>query len=72
MVMTKKGGQTLKKTLLEKHGSEEALREYFRQIGRKGGAASTTGGFAAATPEQVREWGAKGGKISRRNKNVKE
>lgn len=39
--------------------------DFFKKIGAKGGLKSRGGGFAAATPEQVREWGRKGGKISR-------
>lgn len=40
--------------------------DFYRKIGRKGGAKGTTGGFAA-NPELARIAGAKGGKISRRN-----
>ena len=58
------------KTMVEKHGSEEAARAWFRSIGSKGGKASTTGGFAA-NPELARIAGSKGGKISRRNKEIK-
>lgn len=40
--------------------------DFFKKIGAIGGKRGTTGGFAAATPEQRREWGRKGGKASKR------
>jgi hypothetical protein len=42
---------------------------FYRDIGRKGGANGHTGGFAA-NPELARIAGAKGGRISRRRKKV--
>lgn len=39
---------------------------FYADIGRIGGKNGTTGGFAAATQEQVREWGSIGGRKSRR------
>ena len=44
---TKKGGQKVKLKLLEKLGSEEALHNWYVELGRKGGKAGNTGGFAA-------------------------
>lgn len=57
------------KTMVEKHGSEEAARAWFRSIGSKGGKAPSDKpkGFAA-NPELARIAGAIGGKISQRNK----
>lgn len=34
-------------TMIKKHGSREALREWQQSIGAKGGHNGTTGGFAA-------------------------
>ena len=55
------------KTMIQKHGSEEAAREWFRKIGAKGGRTSRGGGFAA-NPELARIAGRKGGLKSRRGK----
>ena len=33
------------KTMVKKHGSEEAARAWFRGIGAQGGAVGRTGGF---------------------------
>lgn len=43
---------------------------FYRDIGRKGGKAPSDKprGFATMTPERLKEVSAKGGKISRRNK----
>jgi uncharacterized protein len=68
MANTKAGGKTVRETMIKKYGSEEAYKEHMRSIGSKGGKLGVNGGFAAATPEQVRKWGAKGGRISRRRK----
>ena len=54
-------------TMVAKHGSREAVREWQQAIGAKGGRNGNTGGFAA-NPELARIAGAKGGKISRRGK----
>lgn len=55
-----KGAQTL----AEQFVSDEAYRQYRKDIGRKGGGAKYTGkrGFAAMTKEQRQEAGRKGGK----------
>lgn len=55
------------KTMVEKHGSEEAARNWFRSIGAIGGRNGNTGGFAANRELAVIA-GRKGGKISRRGK----
>lgn len=67
--MSGKPNDKMFKTMVKKHGSEEAAREWFRTIGTKGGKASNTGGFAA-NPELARIAGALGGKKSRRNKKA--
>lgn len=62
---TPEGGQTLRQTMIEKHGSEEAWRQHMAGLGRKGGANGHTGGFHN-NPELARIAGAKGGRIGRR------
>lgn len=52
-------------TMIAKHGSREAVREYMQEMGALGGRNGHTGGFAA-NPELARIAGAKGGRISRR------
>lgn len=62
-------------TMLARLGSEEAIREHYRIIGRKGGLKGHTGGFASEEvgadgltgPERARIAGKKGGSISRRS-----
>ena len=65
---TKAGGLKARKTNLEKYG-----KDFYREIGRKGGRNGHTGGFAA-NPELAKLAGAKGGRISRRGpaKRIKE
>ena len=61
-------------TMLERLGSEEAIREHYRTIGRKGGQRSCNGGFASdkvgkdglTGRERSRIAGYRGGRISRR------
>ena len=66
MAGNKKSGESLRKTMIEKYGSEEAWKAVMRENGRKGGSVSTpTGGFAA-DKERARWAGAKAGKYSRR------
>ena len=65
MVMTKKGGQKVRKTIEEKYG-----RDFWKRIGSKGGKATGMKGFAL-NPELAREAGRKGGKISKRGKAKK-
>lgn len=61
---TQIGGKAAAETNKKKYGDD-----FYKKIGAKGGLKSRGGGFAAATPEQVREWGRKGGKISRPSTN---
>lgn len=65
---TKIGGIKARNTNLEKYGDD-----FYKNIGRKGGQAGHTGGFAA-NPALAKLAGAKGGKISRRGgqKNIEE
>lgn len=62
---TKSGGSKLRQTMIAKHGSEEAWREWMRQNAAKGGRNGTTGGFAA-NRELASIAGRKGGRISRK------
>lgn len=57
---TRRGGIKAAKTNYERHG-----KDFYRNIGAKGGRNGHTGGFAA-NPELARTAGAKGGRISRR------
>lgn len=68
MVQTKEGGKTLRRTMIRKHGSEEAWKDYLRVIGGKGGSKRGDKGFALMDKDKVRAAGALGGKISRRGK----
>ena len=65
MAGTKEGGLKACKTNYEKHG-----KDFYRNIGRKGGKNGHTGGFAA-NPELARIAGAKGGRNSKRGKAKK-
>lgn len=67
MVGTKAGGVKAAKTNYERHG-----KDFYRNIGAKGGRNGHTGGFAAMDSERVRECGRKGGLISRRGKAKRE
>lgn len=60
---TKIGGLKAAATNRKLHG-----KNFYKEIGAKGGRAGHTGGFASMTPEQVRACGAKGGRISKRGK----
>lgn len=61
-------------TMLARLGSEEAIREHYRIIGRKGGLKGHTGGFASEEvgadgltgPERAKIAGARGGRKSKR------
>jgi general stress protein YciG len=61
---TKSGGLKTKQTNIKNNP------DFYIQIGQKGGRAEYKGkkGFAAATKEQLSEWGRKGGLASRRAK----
>lgn len=60
MAGTKAGGLKAAATNKSKYG-----KEFYARIGRKGGQAGHTGGFAA-NPALARIAGAKGGRISKR------
>ena len=60
MVMTKAGGKKVSKTIREKYG-----KDYWREIGAKGGRATGQKGFAL-NPALASEAGRKGGKASTR------
>lgn len=62
---TKAGGLKAAATNREKYG-----KEFYSQIGRKGGQNGHTGGFAA-NPALARIAGAKGGRVSRRGPSKK-
>lgn len=62
---TRAGGLRACITNREKHGED-----FYERIGRKGGKAGHTGGFAS-NPELARIAGAKGGRISKRGKAKK-
>jgi len=66
MAGTKTGGLKAAEKNRKRHGED-----FYKRIGRKGGLTGQTGGFAA-NPELARIAGAKGGRISRRNKSKKE
>lgn len=65
MAGTKVGGQKAAATNKGKYG-----RDFYAEIGRKGGRNGHTGGFAA-NPELAKLAGAKGGRISKRGKAKK-
>ena len=60
---TKEGGKLAAETNRERYGAN-----YYAELGRAGGRACGPKGFAT-NPELARIAGAKGGTISRRNKN---
>lgn len=60
MAGTKAGGQKAAATNKSKYG-----KDFYAEIGRKGGRNGHTGGFAA-NPELAKIAGAKGGRISKR------
>lgn len=63
---TRKGGLKAAATNKRLHGED-----FYARIGQKGGRNGHTGGFAymaMVNPEQVKEWGRKGGKKSKRGK----
>lgn len=60
MAGTKTGGRKAAATNIKKYG-----RDFYQEIGRKGGRNGHTGGFAS-NPELAKIAGRKGGRISRR------
>lgn len=72
---TPEGGHTLKRTMIEKFGSEQAWKEHMRTIASKGGKRGFTGGYWHAKYVQgdvnfIRECGSKGGRKSKRRAHV--
>lgn len=67
MAGTKAGGKAAAATNKSKYGDD-----FYKRIGSKGGKKGRTGGFAAgeAGRERARIYGAIGGRISRRGKQV--
>lgn len=63
---TKEGGKKTAKTNYDRYG-----KDFYSKIGKKGGSAEYKGlrGFAA-NKELAKQAGSKGGKISKRGKNV--
>lgn len=70
--MAGKPNDKMFKTMVEKHGGEDAARAWFRSIGSKGGKAPSDKpkGFAA-NPDLAARVGAIGGRISKRQKKEK-
>jgi len=74
--MSGKPNDKVFKTMVKKHGSEEAARAWYRELGAKGGRNGHTGGFYTReecncstfrfTHTKPMCAGAKGGAISRR------
>jgi hypothetical protein len=64
MAGTKKGGAAAAQTNRKKYGAD-----FYARIGAMGGKKGTTGGFYA-NRDLARVAGAKGGRISRRNKKT--
>ena len=62
MAGTKAGGQKAAATNKAKYG-----KDFYAEIGRKGGRNGHTGGFAA-NPALAKIAGAKGGRVSKRGK----
>ena len=60
MAGTIEGGRKARDTNYLRHG-----REFYQEIGRRGGKNGHTGGFAA-NPELAKIAGAKGGRLSKR------
>lgn len=63
-----KGGETLRKTMIAKHGSIEAWKAHMREIAARGGQKTGVEKGFAANRELARIAGTKGGSISRRRK----
>lgn len=76
MAQTKEGALKARISLIERYGSEEALRQHYSEIGGIGGARSKSGGFASTAigddgltgPQRASRAGALGGAKSRRTK----
>lgn len=71
MSNTKLGGKKYRETMIAKHGSEEAWKEYMRNIAALGGTKSRGYAFAhgKVDPKYAASLGAaKGGRVSKRSK----
>lgn len=74
MAGNREGGLKTAKTIIEKHG-----KDFYREIGRKGGRNGHLGGFASEVIgrdgltgwQRAKTAGRKGGTISRRGKSKK-
>ena len=66
MAGTKAGAIKARDTNYEKHG-----KDFYKNIGSKGGKAHGIKGFALMTPEKHAEASRKGGRISKRGKVIK-
>lgn len=72
-MQTREGAIKMKQAMIKRHGSEEAWKQYMREIASQGGKNSTTGGFwhtkyRLGDTWTVAEMGRKGGLKSRRNR----
>jgi general stress protein YciG len=76
---TREGAVRARTAMLARFGGdEEAYKEHFRSIGRKGGRNSTNGGFASdkrgkdglTGRQRAMAAGQKGGRVSRRAKST--
>lgn len=56
------------KTMANKLGGEDAARNYYRELGRRGGSVTGVKKGFAANPELARRAGKVGGAISKRGK----
>lgn len=66
MSNTPEGGKKLREAMIARHGSVEAWKKYMSDLGKRGGAASNTGGFAYmkahGMEDKIRAAGARGGR----------
>jgi general stress protein YciG len=67
--MKEKGKKKMKRTLIERFGSPEAVLAWRREIGRKGGLKSRGGGVTG-NPEKAYEIGILGGRPRKDKSNV--
>lgn len=70
--MAGKPNDKMFKTMAQKLGGEDQARNYFREIGRKGGSVSGVKKGFALNRDLAKLAGKKGGTISRRGKAKKE
>jgi general stress protein YciG len=65
MANHKKGTGKWMQSMIQKLGSEEAVRQFMKERGAIGGKKSKGGGFTG-DPERARLYGSIGGKLSKR------